>query len=69
MPLRVWERAGRLRDACDGSYFNGLPLFTGGKLVYESVYCPEVFCSWALKFHRLRNELMSPIVDTRRRCR
>jgi hypothetical protein len=26
----VWERAGRLQDACDGSYFNGLPLFTGG---------------------------------------
>jgi hypothetical protein len=25
----VWERAGRLQDACDGSYFNGLPLFTG----------------------------------------
>jgi len=24
----VWERAGRLQDACDGSYFNGLPLFT-----------------------------------------
>ena len=26
----MWERAGRLQDACDGSYFNGLPLFTGG---------------------------------------
>ena len=25
----MWERAGRLQDACDGSYFNGLPLFTG----------------------------------------
>ena len=27
----MWERAGRLQDACDGSYFNGLPLFTGEK--------------------------------------
>jgi hypothetical protein len=27
----VWERAGRLQDACDGSYFNGLPLFTEAK--------------------------------------
>ena len=28
----MWERAGRLQDACDGSYFNGLPLFTGGAI-------------------------------------
>jgi hypothetical protein len=30
VPRRVWERAGRLQDACYGSNFNGLPLSTGG---------------------------------------
>jgi len=34
VPRRVWERAGRLQDACYGSYFNGLPLCTGATFCY-----------------------------------
>ena len=29
----------------------------------------SVFCTWALKVHRLRSELVPPIADTHRRCR
>ena len=33
----MWERAGRLQDACDGSYFNGLPLFAGGGIKFQNI--------------------------------
>ena len=41
----MWERAGRLQDACDGSYFNGLPLFTGGGKGKE----PDMIVSFLMK--------------------
>jgi len=29
----------------------------------------SIFCTWALKFRRLRSELVPPIAGTHRRCR
>ena len=57
----MWERAGRLQDACDGSYFNGLPrdlesgryVLTGQSTFYDStsvLYGFVMVCSTPVGF-------------------